>query len=66
MTTERKFTREDLNVNEITFKGVTYKVDHSQSRKQKGINGNFFRLFLLNNGLCYAYNKISKMVHTTY
>ena len=31
----RKFTREDLNVNEITFKGVTYKVDHSQSRKQK-------------------------------
>jgi|TARA_R110000823_G_scaffold309004_1_gene432950 hypothetical protein len=66
MIVKRKFTREDLNVDSINFKGVNYKVDKSQSRKEKGINGNLFRLFLLNNGLCYAYSKISKMVHTTY
>jgi len=66
MIQERKFTREDLNVKEITFKGVVYKVDYSQSRKKEGISGNYFRLFLLKNGLVYAYNKINKMVHPTY
>ena len=59
------FSREDLDLKEITFKGKTYKIGIS-SVNRRMLTNKFWKLFTLKNGQIYAYNKIDLMVYRTH
>ena len=59
------FSRKDLDLKEITFKGQAYKVGVS-SVNLKMLTGNLWKTFTLKNGQIYAYSKLDKKVYTTH
>jgi len=55
----------DLDIKEITFNGIVYKVGIS-SYNRRTLNGLFWKTFTLKNGQIYAYSKLDKKVYRTH
>ena len=55
----------DLDIKEITFNGIVYKVGVS-SYNRRMLNGIFWKTFTLKNGQTYAYSKLDKKVYRTH